>query len=214
VTPSEAWDEGYRRLLDYVAAEGHTCVPHAYRIGDHQLGRWTYRQRLYHAKGTLDADRQHRLEEVPGWVWDTLAYKWQGDLQTLQSYVQSHGDARVPYKVVVDGFRLGAWVAEQRNQYASGRLHPWRQEQLERMPGWVWRAREDQWENNFHHLVAYARQHGGARVPVSYADEHGKLGLWVHNQRCQHNRGELDPDRERRLQRLPGWTWHYFTDAP
>jgi hypothetical protein len=50
-------------------------------------------------------------------------------------------------------------------------------------------------------------------VPVSYADEHGKLDSWVHNQRCQHSRGELDPRRARRLQDLPGWTWNCFTDA-
>jgi Helicase associated domain len=213
VNPSEAWDEGYRRLLDYVGAEGHTCVPHAYRVGAYHLGRWTYRQRLAHAKGGLEADRRRRLEQVPGWVWDPRDARWRQDYTKLQSYLACRGDARVPYATVVGGFRLGVWVAAQRTLYSKGRLDPRRQKELERLPGWVWNAREDQWERNFRHLADYARQHDGARVPVSYADERGKLGLWVHNQRCQYGRAELDPDRARRLQQLSGWTWNCSTEA-
>ncbi|WP_156744346.1 helicase associated domain-containing protein [Mycobacterium sp. 1164985.4] len=33
------------------------------------------------------------------------------------------------------------------------------------------------------------------------------LGAWVGTQRAWHANGKLDPDRQRRLQELPGWTW-------
>jgi hypothetical protein len=33
------------------------------------------------------------------------------------------------------------------------------------------------------------------------------LGAWARNQRSLNKRGELDRDRARRLERLPGWRW-------
>jgi hypothetical protein len=104
-------------------------------------------------------------------------------------------------------------VGVKHTRYAKGRLDPSRRAELERLPGWFWKARDDQWENNISRRADYARRHGRARVPVSCADERGNLGSWVHNQRCQHNSGELDPGRDRRLQDLPGWTWNCITDA-
>jgi hypothetical protein len=213
VTPAEAWDEGCRRVLEFVASHGHARVPLAYRFDGYNLGRWTARQRTSHANGTLAADRRRRLEAVPGWAWDTRVADWREGLNALRRYVECHGDARVPRATIVKGFRLGVWVGVQRTLYAKGRLDPSRRTELERLPGWVWKAREDQWEHNFRRLADYARRHGSARVPVSYADEHGKLGSWVHNQRCQHGRGELDPERRRRLEDLPGWTWNCVTDG-
>lgn len=213
MTPAPAWDRAYRRLLDFVAAQGHTRVPLTHQVDEFNLGGWTSRQRAKHAKGTLDADRVRRLEEVPGWVWDKRDGLWYDGLAALHGYVARHGDARVPRATVVGDFQLGTWVGAQRTRYAKGRLDPVRRAQLERLPGWSWKARDDQWEDNFGQLVDYARRHGTARVPVSYSDDRGKLGSWVHNQRCQYRRGELDPDRARRLRDLPGWSWNCLTDT-
>jgi Helicase associated domain len=213
VTPDQAWAEGYRRLLDFVAAQGHTRVPYAFAVDGHHVGRWVSRQRTGHAKGTLDADRRRRLEAVSGWVWDIRDVSWGMGLNELRRYVRLHGDARVPHSTIVGDFRLGTWVGTQRTHHAKGRLDPARRAELERLPGWVWKARADLWERNFSHLADYLRRHGSACVPVSYADERGKLGTWVHNQRCQHGRGQLDTNRVRRLQALPGWTWNCLTDT-
>lgn len=188
-------------------------MPRSYQVDGYHLGRWTNRQRQGYAKGELDVERRRRLEDVPCWDCDTRDAYWRYGFSKLQSYVQSHGDARVPRVALVGAFRLGEWVGAQRTLNTKGQLDPARRAELEGLPGWVWKAREDQWENNFSLLVDYARRHGSACVPVSYADHRGKLGSWVHNQRSQRSRGELDAERERRLQELPGWRWNCLTDA-
>ncbi|RZL76623.1 MAG: hypothetical protein EOP32_28325 [Rhodococcus sp. (in: high G+C Gram-positive bacteria)] len=67
---ADRWEEGFGRLLDYVEHHGHARVPYAYTIDDHQLGSWVTAQRHKHAQGTLDTDRERRLQELPGWTWN------------------------------------------------------------------------------------------------------------------------------------------------
>ncbi|MDT2007608.1 hypothetical protein FXW78_30040 [Rhodococcus opacus] len=68
--PADRWEEGFGRLLDYVEHHGHARVRYAYTIDDHQLGSWVTAQRHKHAQGTLDTDRERRLQELPGWTWN------------------------------------------------------------------------------------------------------------------------------------------------
>ena len=81
----------------------------------------SFTQRNGHAKGTLDADRQRRLQDLPGWTWDPVADQWEEGFSRLLDYVERHGDARVPESYTVDGYPLGAWVSRQRS---SRQRHP------------------------------------------------------------------------------------------
>ena len=45
--------------------------------------QWVNTQRTRHAKGTLDADRQHRLQDLPGWTWDPYADQWEEGFSRL-----------------------------------------------------------------------------------------------------------------------------------
>src|SRR4029077_10805728 len=40
-----------------------------YTVDGFKLGKWVATQQGSHGKGALDADRQRRLEELPGWTW-------------------------------------------------------------------------------------------------------------------------------------------------
>ena len=53
---------------------------------------------------------------------------------------------------------------------------------------------------------------GDARVPASYIVDDYRLGAWVIKQRATRASGNLDPDRQRRLEDLPAWTWHTKAD--
>jgi len=64
---ADQWDEYFRRLLAYVEQNGDARVPQSYTVGG--LGSWVDRQRSFYAKGTLDADRERRLDDVHGWTW-------------------------------------------------------------------------------------------------------------------------------------------------
>jgi hypothetical protein len=75
------WDTMFRALMQFQQREGHMKVPrrhiehidhhcntdqHEYQFGavKDQLGAWLINQRLFHARGTLDAKRRERLESV------------------------------------------------------------------------------------------------------------------------------------------------------
>lgn len=66
---AELWEEDFRRLLDYVERHGDARVPQSYTVDGYKLGVWVMQQHVDHAKGTLDADRERRLQDVPGWTW-------------------------------------------------------------------------------------------------------------------------------------------------
>ncbi len=55
----------FRRLLDYVERHGDARVPTSYTVDGYKLGKFLNAVRVFHARGTLDADRESRLESCP-----------------------------------------------------------------------------------------------------------------------------------------------------
>jgi hypothetical protein len=204
--PKDAmWEEGFRRLLDYVKYAGNARVPASYTVDGYPLGTWVGVQR--YRRSTLDAERQRRLEDVPGWSWDPHADRWEKRFSQLQDYVGRHGHARVPYSYSVDGYKVGDWVQKQRGSYSKGTLEADRQHRLQRLTGWTWDPVADQWEEGFNQLLNYVERHGDTRVPYSYTVDGYELGRWVSLQRVNYSNGMLEAERECRLQDLSGWTW-------
>jgi len=56
-------------LNRYVDDNGDARVPTPSVVAGFRPGQWVSSQRQLHRKGTLDANRVQRLQEVPGWVW-------------------------------------------------------------------------------------------------------------------------------------------------
>lgn len=203
---AEKFEEAFKRLQAYVKQNGDAQIPALYKTADgYGLGGWVHAQRVKFANGTLDAVRQHRLEKVRGWTW--VDDRWEEGFRRLQAYVKQKGDARVPQGYMVDGQKLGVWVALQRTKYNQAKLSADRQRRLEALPGWTWEPHADAWEKAFARLQAYAEQKGDTDVPSSYKDGVYKLGRWVALQRRLFAEASLDAGRRRRLQKLPGWTW-------
>jgi hypothetical protein len=208
-TRAAQWEEAFSQLLHYVDLNGDARVLRSYTTEDgYKLGEWVITQRNRQAKGTLDAHRERRLEDLPGWTWDPYADRWEEGFSRVLGYVDLNGDARVPrWMCTDDGYRLGSWVLKQRQRHAEGTLDADREHRLEELPGWAWDAHADRWEHGFSRLVRYVESRGDARVPAPYTVDGYKLGRWVVTQRHRHAKGTLDADRQHRLQQLPGWTW-------
>ncbi|MGB8390262.1 helicase associated domain-containing protein, partial [Mycobacterium sp.] len=204
---AEQWEEGFSRLLDFVDRHGHARVPHSYTLDGYKLGGWAQEQRTSYTKGALKPDRQRRLQQLPGWTWDTRAEQWEEGFHQLLDYVECHGHARVPQSYSLDGYKLGQWVGVQRANRTKGTLAAGRQRRLEDLPGWTWDPKADQWEQGFSRLLDYVERHGHARVPRSCTVAGYRLGVWINIQRNNHSNGTLAADRKCRLQDLPGWTW-------
>ena len=144
---------------------------------------------------------------MPGWSWDPILEQWENGFDRLLQYVTKENSALVPRKFKSqDGFRLGAWVTNQRSRKRS--LGADRIMRLEEQPGWVWDQIVQQWESGYAHVLAFASREGHSRILRSMKTADGfTIGSWVRVQRRQYHKGKLSAERIARLEALPGWVW-------
>jgi len=137
---ADRWEEGYSHLVDYVRSRGNVSVPVDFiTLFGFNLGHWTAIQRRAYRLGRLSADRIARIEELPGWSWDSLnSQKWEEAFKKLVAFQQQHGHLRVPRSYLADGFGLGSWINHQRNAWSQGRLSNERAARLSGLSGWAW----------------------------------------------------------------------------
>ena len=204
---SDSWEAKFATLTRYVNQHGDTQVPAGLVFEGVRLDSWCRNQRAAASRGRLSKDRRRRLEELPGWVWDTFDAQWENAYVALCAFVKREGTALVPQSHREDGFALGGWVSQQRSKGAKGELSPDRARRLEELPGWSWDPKSDYWESAFDLLCAYQRENGKTAVPGSLIYEGFKLGEWVERQRSAYRKGALDLARVRRIEAIDGWLW-------
>lgn len=203
-----SWEFWLGLLEQFVERNGHARVPQSCVVDGYRIGTWVNTQRRLATRGLLNIDRKRRLAALRGWTWDPYGDQWEGGFNHLLKYVELHGDARVTKSCLIDDYRLGLWVKQQRRAFGKGVLSEDRQQRLVDLPGWTWDAYADQWEERFKLLLDYVECYGNAVVPTSYTTDDGyQLGNWVAVQRNFRRDGILEADREVRLQNLPGWSW-------
>ena len=132
---------------------------------------------------------------------------WYGLLET---FLKGRGHCRVVrgYKTG-DGYLLGAWVHNQRR--TKDKIELDRRQRLEALPGWSWDPHSDQWEEGFLHLKQFSDREKHCRMSATDKTDTGyRLGQWVAVQRT--TKDALEPDRRRRLEVLPGWSWDALSD--
>lgn len=204
---SAPWEFWFGLLERYVEEHGTARVPQACRVGEFPLGTWVREQRRKFLEGSLGDESRRRLEELPRWSWNAVEDGWEDDFTALAEYLAEHGTAAIPKEYVVDGRHLGRWVSRQRTWKSKGTLDASRAARLESLPGWTWDRFGDKWEIGFSHLRDYVDAMGTATVPSDYEAGTYRLGAWVGQQRTLFTNGKLPPERQRRLEQLPGWVW-------
>jgi hypothetical protein len=195
--------------VSYFGENGTAAIPGDLVYGDYKLGDWVDRQRSAYSKGRLSADRVRRLEKFDGWQWAPKGDQWERGYTELLKYVAEHGNALVPGAYRVGRYKLGGWVLTQRVALVDGTMTPERKKRLEDVPGWSWNPHADSWDRAFGLAEKYVAEYGNARIPDDYESEGFKLGAWTVAQRMRRRKGTLAPERERRLDALPGWVWDY-----
>lgn len=187
------WSQRYNQLVQYRAINGNCCVPKA----QGPLGRWVARQRELRKKNAIQPDREAKLNEL-GFVWNTNDNAWDQHYERLKEYRDVNRHVCVPIAAGV----LGVWVAKQRQLKRRGKLAANREERLNDL-GFVWDTPSLEWNEKFEALQQWKAAVGDCRVPFNA----GELGWWVNTQRQRKRKGQLQPDREAKLNAI-GFIWN------
>ena len=205
-------------LREFTKENGHALVPQGTAATPYKgenLSRWVNKQRSRYNKGVLGLERVEKLESVPGWVWSPLDESWEDTYKVLIEFSSEFGHVRVPRNPKnFKGVGLATWVQSQRSNYNKGKLTQERILRLESVTGWAWNPFETLWEDSFTALEKYASKTGSANPPQTFRDDGIKLGLWASSQRQRLRKNQLTKEQIRRLEELPGWSWHLKSGPP
>lgn len=109
---------------------------------------------------------------------------WRRGLEAARAWFEEHDDLVVPVTwVTEDKFPLGQWIADQRREFAAGRMVGFRVDQLDEM-GMVWSMHELAFETGLEYAAAWAAEHGGSlAAPLAAAQGGYLVGRWLSTQR-------------------------------
>lgn len=210
--PEDRWERKLELARKYYERNGSLDVPAAYKTEDGIcLGAWVSKQREKYAMGKLTEEQAGQLEAL-GISWEEPEETWRKGYEHAKSYHERKGDLNVSGKYAAeDGFRLGAWLANQRTRFREGRMPAGQRELLEEI-GMRWSVQGDRWQMGYEHAAAYREEFGDINVPQGYVCGDGySLGSWIVAQRKARRAGKLAEERTELLEEL-GMVWDVNED--
>jgi hypothetical protein len=199
-----AWERGFALLIAFKRREGHCRVPDDHIENGINLGIWVHTQR--HRQSKMFDERRRRLDDL-GFAWNPYTTAWENAFSLLKGYKDREGHCDIPNNYKENGFSLGAWVANQRQN--KNRLTLEQRQRLDQL-GFVWGVLEGRWEQGCRVLALYRNREGHCDVPVKHKEGDFLLGHWVNNQRTR--REKLSDKQRRQLDEL-GFVWDSFEKA-
>ena len=132
---------------------------------------------------------------------------WAFAYERARAYYLEHGNLTVSSQYVTDdGFKLGAWISNQRTKYKNSKLEDSRISMLEDI-GMCWSLNTEKWMIGYEHARTYFKKYGHLRVLKSYETDDGyQLGIWLYAQKQAWKTKKLDPERTKRLESI-GIDW-------
>lgn len=134
-------------------------------------------------------------------ILECLGTSWDRWFGLLQNFKNKEGHCRVERNLSLNGFKLGSWVHEQRQN--KNRLSADRLKRLNSI-GFSWDPLAEQWEAGLVALRKFYKREGHCRVAQRFIEDGVALGSWVNTQRLYQK--TLTPDRIRSLEEL-GFSW-------
>jgi len=115
----DEWNKHYAYLKKYYEIFGNSNVPQNYITSDgFKLGDWLSTQRVAYKNGVVSKRRKKLLKEVDFKLYPAID-RWDDFYYLLEDYLNCHGDTNVPFNYIVDQYKLGRWVATQRQSYTG-----------------------------------------------------------------------------------------------
>ena len=156
----------------------------------------------------MSDERRQKLDDL-GFVWDPYKSAWENAFTLLKGYKGREGHCNVPNNYKENGFSLGGWVANQRQNQIKNRLTLEQRQRLDQL-GFAWGVLEDRWEEWCRILALYRNREGHCDVPVKHKEGDFLLGHWVNNRRTK--REKLSEEQRKHLDEL-GFVWDPFEKA-
>lgn len=153
---------------------------------------------------------QEMFKEIEG----RLKGSWENGLKHFDKYIEEHnGDVLVPLRYRnKDGFLLGSWVSNNRNNFKNKKLSMDKIDELNKR-GFVWDVLQYNFEINIKALTQYKEREGDCLVPGNHIEVvdgvNVNLGIWCQNLRMGKKgkqRYSLTKDRIEQLENL-GFIW-------
>ena len=208
---SSSWEHYFSEASIYYAEHGDLNVPKRYKtpVGL-SLGEWLTTQRRVRAgqiSGNLTEQQIARLDSI-GMEWENRNdAAWQRGLEEAKKFQEQFGSLLVPAKYKTkDGYLLGSWIVNARQNRMFGRLSKEQIAQLDGL-GMTWKVFDTRWEQGYALAAVYAQEHGNLDVPRDYKTADGKtLGRWIQNQEQAYEQKKLSTDQIVRLEMI-GMHW-------
>lgn len=108
----ECWEKAFALAADYSREHGHLKIPNKYKTaGGYSLGEWIRSQREKKRDGTLEKDKEERLNAI-GMDWlSSQAREWETHFESCRKYYEKHGNLNMTTSYISeDGFQLGLWL--------------------------------------------------------------------------------------------------------
>jgi hypothetical protein len=202
-----AFEDGVSALERYAQENGHTNVPSNFidRSG-FRLGQWVEVKRGAIKAKKLEPRKLKLLAAIRGWSTVRTDDEWPRALEEFRKYVSAFGNGFVPYGYVSkSGFRLGSWVASNRQMYVRATYAKSKKAALESLPGWTWNSLDSRWEEGLKHLIEFwIANHRWPSSTERSADKY-RVGGWLNNQRGKIRSRALPIEQRNRLESLTGW---------
>jgi superfamily II DNA or RNA helicase len=132
---------------------------------------------------------------------------WEEAVGAAQAFYAAKGHLNVPPRfVTANGFNLGMWITNRRQDRKRGRLSDARIAELDAL-GMVWEAHDEKWRRGLEAARSFQEANGHLRVRLGFATDGGfRLGAWISNARTLRKNGELSIERIASLDAL-GMAW-------
>lgn len=205
----DAWESAFELLQRRVNSTGSSLLPDGFVVDGFALSAWCNSQRITYRKGSLNQERQTRLQQLPDWYWNKSDESWIKAISSLREFYATNGHYEPDDDYLIsDGRSLRRWANKVRAKYIAEKLRQQRIDELEAMPNWTWKPRFDRFVIGLQDLITFQKENGHLNPPEDFVTSSGiDLLQWKKNKIAEYRRGELSSDRARLVEQIPGWTW-------
>ena len=196
----DSWELKFQLAKAYYEENGNLNVPAQYVVEGVWLHKWLNEQKLI-AEGKRK--KQHtpaqmeKLRSIGLRYGVTLVGElWNERFELAKAYYDEHGDLNIPRNYSVDGFQLGKWLRQMKNQYRNGNMPVEHYERLTSI-GMDWgnnvvKRIQNSYEVGFRHLEEFLSGFNSDTIPLNTVCKDGyKLGRWVSNCKMKYRKGKL-----------------------